>query len=438
MAMFVSFSIPVIASVAPIGTYLPAFYASISSLTLAKIGTIFFFLKVFDVITDVLVSLLIDASPWKKNKYKPWIILSIPILCFASWVMYIPDPSKVNAFYLIVGGLILYAGFTLSSLSHQAWGSEAFPTDEGLATFFGYREIAVILGIIFAFLAPAIFEILYQADLQKKVNVAGELLLIIIPVFGLITLVSNNDVIPKQQRKSTLAQNLKSLRVLKKPILRPVMLANGAWFFATAAGTSITPFLLIHSFDLGDHLGRYFVIYFIGSLIFSRYWIKLVKNSGELTALRYGCVCIVVAAISLLVLYVFRVSEVLYVYAIMSGMPFAVGPLVNRMTAASLAENIQQQEDHAVRAKIFAFLIMTEKFGIAFGVFIALNMMDYLGFNTKTTIDPSVTVSVMMLYFSIVFVGVGAILWAYRNYGSKIGDLKNKQSSEIKLREKLS
>lgn len=419
MIFFVSYAIPVVALVAPVGTYLPAFYASISNLSLSQIGVIFLLLKVFDVISDVTISILIDASPWK-TKYKPWLLISIPISCLGAWLMYLPNEGAVDTSYLVISGFTLYLGYTIATLSSQAWGSEMFPGAKGLATFFGYREVAVILGILFVFMIPAIMELLYQADLALKVRSAGYLLLLMTPIFGLLTIFSFQDVKTTKTVDSAFMSNITSLKYLMRKDLLPVVLANASWFFAVSATSAVTPFLLINSFGLSEHLGRFFVIYFISSLLFSMFWVYLIKHFGEIRILRYASAYAMLTSLVIIVLFFYPSIAVLYTLAMLCGVSFAPGPLINRIVSANLSEKIQKESNTAVRAKVFSFLVMSEKLGVALGISLSLALMDWIGYDPKLEISPSTTVSAISIYLGAVIIGYGLVLWAYRKQGHTI------------------
>lgn len=418
VAFFSSFAAPTIALVAPVSSYLPAFYSSLSQLSLSEIGFIFLLLKVFDVISDIIVSIMIDAVPWKGNKYKPWILISMPIMCLGAWLMYLPSPDNINAVYLIFSGFTLYLGFTIASLSHQAWGSELFPSSKELATFFGFREFAVIAGILLVFTIPAFLEGIYNADLTQKVNSAGYLLFLLIPLFGLISFFSCPDIEAKAQETSSIKSNISSLSVLTRKEFVPVVIANMSWFFAISCASALTPFLLLHSLGFGEHIGRFYVSYFISSLLFSLLWVKLVKNYGELKILRIAAFYTMLITLVIVVLYKFPSIYLLYIFAILGGASFAPGPLINRMISAKLAEKLQETSTTSIRAKIFSFLVMSEKLGVALGIFIPLSLLDYLGYDPRSHVDTNLSAQAIMVYIGGVLMGYGLVMAAYKGQGN--------------------
>ena len=418
VALFCSFAAPTIALVAPVSSYLPAFYSSISQLSLSQIGFIFLLLKVFDVVSDIAVSVMIDAVPWKKNKYKPWILISIPIMCLGSWLMYLPSPDNINTLYLLLSGFTLYLGFTVASLAHQAWGSELFPSSKELATFFGFREFAVIAGILLVFSVPAVLEGLYSANLTQKVHSAGYLLFILVPLFGMISFFSCPDIKDNKREESSIKSNLASLAILTRKEFVPVVIANLSWFFAISCASALTPFLLLNSLGFGEHIGRFYVSYFVSSLLFSLLWVKLVKNYGELKTLRIAACYTLLISLIIMALYIYPSVILLYVFAVLAGASFAPGPLINRMISAKLAEKLQESSATSVRAKIFSFLVMSEKFGVALGIFIPLSLLDYLGYDPRSQVGDSLSFLAILVYLGGISIGYGFVLAAYKDHGN--------------------
>ena len=66
----------------PIAVYLPPLYSSLG-LSLATVGFVFTLVRVFDVVTDPIMGLVIDRFETRWGRRKHWIAISAPIQMLA-------------------------------------------------------------------------------------------------------------------------------------------------------------------------------------------------------------------------------------------------------------------------------------------------------------------------------------------------------------------
>jgi Na+/melibiose symporter-like transporter len=116
-------ALPIGAMAMPIAIYLPPFYSGGLGLSLATVGLIFTLARVWDLITDPVMGVVIDRYGSRWGQYKHWVALAIPLLMLAIYKLFLPNPSDVDALYLGGWLLVLYVGYTMLSISHKSWGS---------------------------------------------------------------------------------------------------------------------------------------------------------------------------------------------------------------------------------------------------------------------------------------------------------------------------
>ena len=110
-------ALPIGAMAMPIAIYLPPLYSGSLGLTLASVGMIFTLARVWDLVTDPIMGIVIDRYSSRWGQYKHWVALAIPMVMLAIYKIFIPNPADVTAVYLGFWMLVLYLGYTMLSLS---------------------------------------------------------------------------------------------------------------------------------------------------------------------------------------------------------------------------------------------------------------------------------------------------------------------------------
>ncbi|MCH2097665.1 MAG: MFS transporter, partial [Pseudomonadales bacterium] len=147
LAAYSGITIPMAAMGMPIAVYLPRFYSEGLGLSLVTVGTIFTMARIWDVVTDPIMGMLIDRFDTRWGRRKHWIAISIPLLVLSVWMVFIPDPADVSGLYLAFWLILLYVGYTMLAISHQSWGAELARSYDDRSRLFGWREIFVIGGM---------------------------------------------------------------------------------------------------------------------------------------------------------------------------------------------------------------------------------------------------------------------------------------------------
>ena len=137
-------ALPVGAMAMPIAIYLPPLYSGSLGLGLATVGLIFTLARVWDLVTDPIMGIVIDRYGSRWGQYKHWVALAIPMVMLAIYKIFIPDPADVTAIYLGVWMLVLYLGYTMLSIAHNSWGSFLADDYDERSRLFGWREIFII------------------------------------------------------------------------------------------------------------------------------------------------------------------------------------------------------------------------------------------------------------------------------------------------------
>ena len=100
LAAYSGISMPIAAMIMPVAVYLPPFYSAGLGINLATVGLIFTLARVWDVITDPIMGVLVDRFDTRWGRRKHWIALGVPVMMLAIWMVFVPDPEQVTPLYL--------------------------------------------------------------------------------------------------------------------------------------------------------------------------------------------------------------------------------------------------------------------------------------------------------------------------------------------------
>ena len=181
IAAFVSPGIPLSALGLPLIVYLPPFYAEEMGLGLSLVGTVFMITRFWDVLTDPVLGVLSDRVTTPLGRRRHWIILSVPILMICVYKVFMPE-APITGNYLLFWMLLLYVGWTLLSISHMSWGAELSSDYYERSRVQGWREFALVFGMLAVLILPTILEQTGSADSATKVAAMGWFTIVLLPI----------------------------------------------------------------------------------------------------------------------------------------------------------------------------------------------------------------------------------------------------------------
>ena len=120
-------------------------YAITMGLDAKAIAGIFFTTKMFDVVTDPIFGIVSDRyrTPWGRRR--PWLVLGTIILVLAIYMLFIPT-GQVGSGYLFGWLIVVYVGWTLTTVSHTAWALQLSPDYDQRTDITGWLQVAAGIG----------------------------------------------------------------------------------------------------------------------------------------------------------------------------------------------------------------------------------------------------------------------------------------------------
>ena len=230
-------ALPIGAMAMPIAIYLPPLYSGSLGLTLATVGMIFTLARVWDLVTDPIMGIVIDRYGSRWGQYKHWVALAIPMVMLAIYKIFIPNPADVTALYLGFWMLVLYLGYTMLSIAHNSWGSFLANDYDERSRLFGWREIFIIIGMVLVLAIPATMDFFGQSGTPDKVAGMGLFCLILFPLTVIPTLVVVPDKVA--ERKEALGWRDMVALLRSNPLLWRLLTADFTTSFAMSATAAL-------------------------------------------------------------------------------------------------------------------------------------------------------------------------------------------------------
>jgi len=458
IAAYAAPSIPNSALGLPIAVYLPAFYAEQAGLTVATVGTIFMLARFWDVFTDPIMGLLSDRYPTRWGRRRHWIVLSVPIMVFAAWQLFMP-PQDVGLMHLLVWMFVLYVGYTLLTISHISWGAELTPDYHERSRVQGWREFALVLGMFTVLALPAMIEIagantadepapqaIEQAAMETapelaagademaaaveeaasenegqravgrdKIASMGWFVIILLPitVAFAVSLVGERKV--KEQPQIEWKQIwtvLKNNSAVKRLLLVDIIAG-----FGPSVSGALYIWFIAYYVGYGEWASRILLLYFVAAFVGVPFWIHISYRIGKHRALAFGFLyaCVILATYLISPNAPFPVVLALNA---LYGLAYGAGPFLLRSMMADVRDYDLLHSGQERTGLYFSLLTMTSKVGAALAVGVTLTLLGVVGFdptlganNTPGSIN---AIGMMFVFFPMAVYGLGAaLIWNF-------------------------
>ncbi|MYK27604.1 MAG: MFS transporter [Gammaproteobacteria bacterium] len=375
LACYSGISMPLAAMLMPVAVYLPPFYASELGLSLATVGLIFTMARLWDVVTDPIMGLLIDRFDTRWGRRKHWVAISLPISMLSVHMVFVPDTANVSTTYLTGWLIVMYLGYTMMAIAHQSWGAELARSYDDRSRLFTWREVFVLVGMVSVLALPAVIELLGVDEQASKVASMGYLVVILLPLTALPLLLGVPDNAVRTDMTVDWREAISIL--LKNTLLWRILVADLAVGFAFAATGALYIFLVTYLFELPDLASIALLLIFLISAVVMPLWLKLAVALGKDRTMR-------------LALFAgFAVHGVLYftaepgnaiglwLYTAVYGMVFGAAPTLVRSMMADLTDYDELQTGSKRAGLFFALMTTSSKVGSALAVVTTFTFVEY-------------------------------------------------------------
>ena len=405
LAAYSGITMPMAAMGMPIAVYLPRFYSEGMGLSLITVGIIFTIARVWDVVTDPIMGVLIDKFDSRWGRRKHWVALSIPLLVLSVWMVFLPDPDAVTGYYLMFWLILLYVGYTMLAIAHQSWGAELSTTYDDRSLLFGWREIFIIAGMTIVLAIPVVMEQTGRMDQASKVGSMGWFCLVLFPLLVVPALLWVPDSHSKPKSSIPWREALRLLLVNR--LMWRILISDLASGFGIAVSGALYLFVATAYFNLPAQASMALLFFFLAGLICMPLWMKLAYRIGKAKAMKITL--LYMASLNLLLLLVAEANNlaVLWTFTILYGAAFGAPPTLIRSLMADLTDEDELKSGQRRPGLFFALLTTTNKLGAALAVGISFFTLDLVfGFVPGGDNSPEALQGLLLTYCIGTFLGL--------------------------------
>lgn len=274
--------------VIPIAVLLPSWYARDLGLGLVLTGAVIAASRLFDLVTDPLVGVLVDRFEWRGYHYKTWVCGGAVLAGVGLWLLAFPPPA-VGPVWLAVGLVTLFSGWTAFMVPYTAWGAELSADIHERSLITGAREMAGLTGMLLALGLPAWLSMNSSAAAPAALPLIARTGLVV----GLPALLALLWLVPEPNRLGGAgnARNAISWGDLRELLqFAPCRRTLNCWFvngIANGLPAVLFPLIVSDLLQLDDEaLYVLLTAYFLAAIVAAPLWLITARNVGKVNAWR--------------------------------------------------------------------------------------------------------------------------------------------------------
>jgi glycoside/pentoside/hexuronide:cation symporter, GPH family len=347
----------------PLYLHLPTLYSEHVGLPLATIGAVLLGARLLDAVLDPLIGRWCE----RRRQRKQMLLLALPFL-LGGWLMLFVPPAHAGLLWLVGGLLLAYAGYSLATINHNAWGAE-FPTDDsGRLQVTAWREGAALCGVLLSAGLPAMLS----DDLALGL---ARLSWVFVPALLAATMLAVWRVPPGGSVHAEAPDDAENhaAQLWRSPMFRKLISVYAINGIAAAVPATLVLFYVGDVLQAGAWSGIFLLLYFLAGALALPFWVRLAGRIGRLATWRKAM---------LLAMASFAVTPFLGSgdTALFAGVCIASGIALGAdlaMPPALLAEHVAQ---HGQAATSYGWWAAVTKLSLALAAGIALPLVAALGY----------------------------------------------------------
>lgn len=414
LALFAAPAIPIAALGMPLVVYLPPFYAEDLALGLSAVGAVFMGTRLWDIFTDAILGSVTDAVRTRWGRRRPWIVLAVPIVVLAVWRLFLP-PEDAGLVYLLIWLVVLYVGWTMLTISHMAWGAELSDDYHVRSRLQGWRQAALVIGMVTVLALPAIAEQRFGGGGWTRAAAMGWFIIVLLPIAVAVSVLGLGER-PVRDTGRERASSLQAYKLaLKNPLVWRLLGADLCAGIAPGVTASLYVFFVGHAMQLEEHTSALLLSYFVAGLISVPIWVRISYRFGKHRT--FSAAMLYMAATLPLVLLLEPGNVWAYAPAnIVYGLGFGAAPVLLRSITADITDDDAVRSGTQRAGLFYSLLAMTNKLGFAVAVGVAYPLLDVFGFDPHIENTPEAIAGLEGVFVTvpvICFLIAAAIMWRF-------------------------
>ena len=426
LSRILAFSVPSLALAGlglPFVIQLPPHYTNYVGISLGVVGALFMAARLFDVIIDLVIGILMDQTKTKIGRFTPWLLAgSIPMSIF-SWFLFMAKPG-VSPWYLAISLFGAYVTFSIGTLAQLGVGNSLSKDYHERSKIFSFWQAFNIIGMLLVLSIPAIVQAT-GGSAAEGVQKMGLFVIVAMPLGALVShLFAKEQVsnIPIQRSNFADVKALIGLDSFKRLLAADLILS-----FASGVIGGLLVYFLSSVKGYGDSSSIMLLAYFVCGLACTPIWVKVSRKIGKHGALSTA---IGLLGISLsMVIFMPKDNFLLAIIMVaISGVGYAAPLYFVRAMASDVGD-----EDKLITKKdrtgmIFALISLTSKVGYALSVGISYPLLQAFGFDPKSGVSNS---NSALIAFEFVYFGFPILCYLVSIYILKDYKLTSERVAEV-------
>ena len=431
--------------------YFTYFYTDVFLIPASVAATMFLVSRIWDGVNDPMMGIIADRTKTRWGKFRPYLLwLCVPFAIVGVLVFTVPNFGPTGKIiWAYVTFILIMMLYTAINIPYTALLGVISPDSNERTSVSSIKFLfAFAAGIIVSATLLPMTKGLGGGNDAKGWQLSFVIYGIAAIAFFLIAFKGTRErVLPPKSQKSSIKRDLYEL-VTNKPWL--ILLATTITFILfVAVRSSVTvhyfkyvigtqeltlPFFGTKSYDFNYMVSAYNTIGQIASLVGVLLVSWFAKWVGKKRAFM---IMFVVAIFSTAILYVLTAKQLGLIFFFQITGSITGGPLSVLLWAmyADTADYGEWKRGRRTTGLVFSASTMSQKFGWAFGAFVALNLMSQLGY--KPDAEQSVdSLHGLLLLFSLIPAAMGVIsmiiLFFYPLHDQKVAEI----SADLESRRK--
>jgi GPH family glycoside/pentoside/hexuronide:cation symporter len=393
---FGSIGMPVAVLLLLYGVYLPRHYVSLgigpykpgAPEAFLLVGFAITVVRVIDVFFDPLLALIMDRTKTPIGRYRPWLVLGVPIVMLGVYKVLLPA-GHVTQFYLIGWLVVSYAGLSMVTLGLAAWSAVLARTYDDRARVYAWTTGMTIFGTIVVLALPKLTGGHISAGLKASMPILGLGLIIAFPIALFICAVFTPERIPANAvRRPSFA-----LADYRKAIARPSMIRLMLADLLLTLGPGTTGPLYVYYFH--DAKGftiqdvSFLLIFYAGAGIAGAlFWARVVSERfGKHRTVQIACVVYSITQSILMAIPRvwpgYKWSDDVPTIAGMMAVGFCASaflPLVRAMMA-DVVDEVRLERGQDLTSLLYSMVTTTTKIGQSITVLVVFPVLAFVHYN---------------------------------------------------------
>jgi glycoside/pentoside/hexuronide:cation symporter, GPH family len=380
--------------------FLLVFFTNVAGIPPGVAGSILMIGKIWDAVNDPFIGYLTDKTQSPRwGRRLPWLIYgAIPfgIFFFLQWIVpkFASDPNT-NIWglfwYYVAIAIVSQVFYTVVNLPYTAMTPELTQDYDERTSLNSFRFAFSIGGSIFSLiLARIIFTTISDRQQQYVILAAVCSVISVIALYWCV-LGTQKRVLEFEKKRCQKIEESAAIPIIEQLKIvfsnRPFLFVIGIYLFSwlgVQITASIIPYFVVNCMLLKDSDVPTVMIGVQGTALLMLFvWSALSKRVGKKIVYFLGMFMWIIAAIGLYFLQPGQIA-LMYVLAVMAGFGVSVAYLVPWSMMPDVIELDELQTGQRREGIFYGFMVLLQKFGLAFGLFVVGLALQSSGFKEAT------------------------------------------------------